>query len=165
MKELMYQYAAHNLWANTQILDTIQQLSEEQIQQEMVSSFPSIFKTVLHLLDAENIWWQRLKLEEHIERPSKNFNGNFVDLQKRLIQQSLLFEQWVTGLHEHQLLHVFAYQRDKTTQLKLPVYQTLLHVFNHGTYHRGQLVTLLRQAGVTSIPSTDFISFLRLKKP
>jgi uncharacterized damage-inducible protein DinB len=39
----------------------------------------------------------------------------------------------------------------------------LLHVFNHGTYHRGQLVTMLRQLGIENIPATDFIVWSREK--
>ncbi len=164
MKDLLHQYAAHNLWANQQLIDVINQLTPSQIQQEITSSFPSIYKTVLHLLDAESIWWQRLKLEERIERPSETFRGDFNELQQKLIHQSSLFEQWTGNLLEHQLLHVFAYQRSKTEQQKQPVYQTLLHIFNHGSYHRGQLVTMLRQLDVTNIPQTDFNAFLRQKK-
>ena len=156
MKELLHQYASHNLWAN--------QLTPEQIQQPITSSFPGIFKTVLHMLDAETIWWQRLKLQEHIERPSDTFSGDFNVLQQRLLQQSASYEQWTGTLLDHQLLHVFAYQRSKTEQQKQPVCQTLLHIFNHGTYHRGQLVTILRQLGVTNIPQTDFNAYLRQKK-
>ncbi|MGZ3851281.1 MAG: DinB family protein [Flavisolibacter sp.] len=39
----------------------------------------------------------------------------------------------------------------------------LLHAFNHGTYHRGQLVNMLRQLGVDKIPGTDFIAWSRRK--
>ena len=35
-------------------------------------------------------------------------------------------------------------------------------VMNHSTYHRGQLVTLLRGAGFTALSTTDLISFYRL---
>jgi len=164
MKELLHQYASHNLWANQLLLNVINQLTPEQIQQPIASSFPGIFKTVLHLLDAESLWWQRLKLQEHTERPSETFSGDFNELQQKLIQQSTLYEQWTGNLLDHQLLHVFAYQRSKTEQQKQPVYQTLLHIFNHGTYHRGQLVTMLRQLGVTNIPQTDYIAYLRQKK-
>jgi uncharacterized damage-inducible protein DinB len=38
----------------------------------------------------------------------------------------------------------------------------LLHIFNHNTYHNGQLVTMLRALGVDKIPSTDFIAWTRL---
>ncbi|MBD0288544.1 MAG: DNA polymerase, partial [Flavisolibacter sp.] len=43
-------------------------------------------------------------------------------------------------------------------------YQMLLHLFNHGTYHRGQLVNMLRQLEVSPIPQTDFIVWSRRKK-
>ena len=163
MKELLHQYASHNLWAHQKMLDAINGLSEEQINQEIISSFPSIFKTVLHLLDAESIWWQRLKLEEHVQRPSESFTGGFTELQKKLLQQSTLFEQWVSNANENQLQHVFAYLREKK-QYKEQVSQMLLHLFNHNSYHRGQLVTMLRQLGVTKIPGTDFNGYLRSKK-
>jgi len=46
---------------------------------------------------------------------------------------------------------------------KQPVCQMILHVFNHGTYHRGQLVNMLRQLGIEKIPQTDFIVWSRKK--
>jgi len=163
MKELLQQYAAHNLWANKQLVTVINQLTIEQIEKEINSSFPSIFKTVLHLLDAESTWWQRLKLEEHVEAPGKTFTGDFTQLQDKLIHQSTLFEQWVNGLLDHQLQHEFVYRRSKTDRQKQPVWQALMHIFNHESYHRGQLVTMLRQLGVTKIPSMDFNAYLRQK--
>ena len=39
----------------------------------------------------------------------------------------------------------FVYPNGKTGQMLY--YQTFAHIVNHSTYHRGQLVTLLRQAG------------------
>ena len=160
MKELLTQYAAFNLWANQKMTDAIMLLPEEKINAEIISSFPSLFKTVLHLLDGESIWWQRLKLQEHIERPSETFTGSFEELQKKLLQQSSLFSEWVSNANEPQLQHVFAFVREKE-QYKMQVCNMLLHLFNHNSYHRGQLVTMLRQSGVTKIPSTDFAAYLR----
>ncbi len=57
----------------------------------------------------------------------------------------------------------FDYENSKGEQFKQPIFQMLLHVFNHGTYHRGQLVTMLRQLGVENIPATDFIVWSREK--
>jgi uncharacterized damage-inducible protein DinB len=163
MKELLMQYAAFNVWATQRITDVIVQLPEEKINAAIVSSFPTMYTTVLHLLDAESIWWQRLKLQEHIERPSETFTGDFAALQKKLLQQSGLFLEWVSNATEPQLQHVFAYVREKE-QNKMQVCAMLLHVFNHGSYHRGQLVTMLRQNGVTKIPSTDFSAYMRGRK-
>jgi uncharacterized damage-inducible protein DinB len=163
MKELLSQYASFNVWATQRITDAVLLLPEEKITAEIVSSFPSMYTTVLHVLDAESIWWQRLKLQEHIERPSETFAGNFAALQKKLLQQSALFSDWVNNASETQLQHVFAYMRGKE-QNKMPVCEMLLHLFNHNSFHRGQLVTMLRQNGVTKIPSTDYAEYLRSKK-
>lgn len=164
IKKLLKQYAGYNMWANEKITTTILQLPALILSQEMESSFSTIFKTVQHILDAESIWWQRIKLAENIDIPSQYFTGNFKELQQKLLQQSALFEELVNNANEYQLLHVFAFQRNKLDQQKQAVYEALLHLFNHGTYHRGQLVTMLRHVGVTKIPATDFFDYLNKRK-
>jgi len=42
-----------------------------------------------------------------------------------------------------------------------PFWQSFQHLVNHGTYHRGQVITMLRQLGVNGPPSTDLIAFYR----
>ncbi|HVF97503.1 MAG TPA: DinB family protein [Flavisolibacter sp.] len=163
MKEVFVQYAAYNLWANTQLLNLVETLPEEQQQKEIRSSFPGLFKTVLHLLDAESIWWQRLKLQERIVRPGETFSGNFAELSLQVQQQNRLWAEWINNATEHGFQHEFIYRNLKGERFKQPVYQMLLHLFNHGTYHRGQLVTLLRQVGIEKIPATDFILWSRKK--
>lgn len=163
MKQLLQQCAAYTIWANQKMFDCIGSLPEEQVKQEIASSFPSLYKTILHMWDAEAIWWQRLKLVEKIERPSDVFDGTFEELAKKLQQQSILWKEWVDKATEAQLQHVFFYRNTKREEFKQPVYEMLLHISNHGTYHRGQLVTMLRQLGVDKIPQTDFVVFSRKK--
>jgi len=164
MKELLQQYAAFNLWANQRLFECIGKLSEEQARQEITSSFTSVYKTLQHIWLAEEAWWKRLKLVEQIELESEKFTGTCGDLMKKLEKQSTEWSDWVHNATEAQLCHVFAYQNTKREQFKQPVNEVLVHVFNHGTYHRGQLVTMLRQLGVEKIPGTDFILFSRNKK-
>ena len=164
MKQLLQQYAAYNIWANKILLERISQLSEEQVNKEIVSSFPGIFKTVLHMMDVESIWWQRLKLAEHVDFPSQTFKGNFEELSKILLQLSQQWEDWVRKANEVNINHVFAYQNSKKELFKQPVYEVLLHLFNHQNYHRGQVVTMFRQLGMEKIPPTDFIVFSRSKR-
>ncbi|MGN6164676.1 MAG: DinB family protein [Flavisolibacter sp.] len=163
MKETFFQLSAYNIWANQLLLDVVNQLPGEKQTQTVVSSFDSLLKTVLHVWDAESIWWQRMKLSEKIIRPSENFNGTMKEAIKGLLEQNKMWNEWVAAAQEHMLQHVFIYQNTKKEQFKQPVYQMLLHVFNHGTYHRGQLVTMLRQLGVEKIPATDFIVWSRKK--
>jgi uncharacterized damage-inducible protein DinB len=161
MKVLLTQYSAYHQWANQLIIDTIEKLPESLQEQHMVSSFPSLKATILHMWDAESIWWQRMKLLEIINRPSENFAGSFTDASKSLMQQSRQWHDWIVNAVEHMLEHEFIYYNTKREKFKQAVYQMLLHMFNHATYHRGQMVTLLRQMEVNSIPPTDFIVWSR----
>ena len=163
MKQLLQQYAAYNTWANKLIIERIAQLSPATIHKEMNSSFGSIYKTVVHLMDVESIWWQRLKLQEHVEWPGIRFDGNFEELSQQLLLLSKQWSEWIQITSEVNLTHVFAYHNSKKEHFKQPVYEMLLHVFNHQTFHRGQLVTMLRQNGIEKIPATDFIVFSRNK--
>lgn len=163
MKELLQQYAAYNIWANKLLFERISKLGEEEISKEIASSFPSLYKTVLHMWLAEDAWYQRVKLTENIVLPAENFTGNFAELCNNLGKQSQVWKDWVDAATENQLSHVFAYIRNKEQQ-KMPVYQMLLHLFNHATYHRGQLVTMLRQLNADKIPATDFSAYCRTKK-
>ena len=164
MKELLKQYATYNIWANKILFERISKLPEEKINQEIASSFSSIYKTVVHMWQAEDIWWQRLKLVENITALSETFTGSFDEATAGLAKQSQLWKEWVDNASDNQITHVFAFVRNKE-QYKMQVNDMLLHLFNHATFHRGQLVTLLRQAGETDkIPSTDFSTYTRSKK-
>lgn len=162
MKELLQQYAAYNIWATKLLTDRINKLSVEEINREIVSSFPSLYKTLQHMWLAEEIWWKRLKLTENIVLESSAFTGSFTEMAGILAKQSQQFKDWIDNATEAQLTHVFAFIRNKE-QVKMPVYQMLHHVFNHASYHRGQLVTMLNQLRADKIPATDFSAFCRGK--
>ena len=164
MKELLKQLAAYNTWATNRIAEAILALPEEKQTAHLPSSYESLQRTLLHMWDAESIWWQRMKLHERFVRPSDNFKGTTRDVVNGLLSQSRLWESWINPASDFSLDHVFEYRDNKRDQVKMPVFQMLLHVFNHGTYHRGQLVNMLRQLGVEKIPGTDFAIWIRNKK-
>ena len=164
MKDLLSQFASYNVWANQKLLDVILALPEEKQKQEVPSSFSNLFKTLLHMWDAESAWWQRMKLQERIIVPSENFNGSMNDVAGGLMQQNRQWEEWVNNASDISLEHVFQYQNSKKEQFKQPIFQMILHVFNHGTYHRGQLINMLRQLGEEKLPQTDFIVWSRGKR-
>ena len=104
-----------------------------------------------------------MKLHERITRPSDNSNSSMKDVANGLLQQNQQWQEWVSTSTEPILDHVFQYYNQKKESFKQPIFQMMLHVFNHGTYHRGQLVNMLRQLGVEKIPPTDFIVWSRKK--
>ena len=156
MKELLKQMAVYNVWAHKKIMDAVLSIPVEKQKAEIPSSFSSLEKTILHMWDAESIWWQRMKLHERLMIPSENFKGTTVEAVNGLLSQSALWEAWVNNVSENMLEHVFECRNKKGDQIKMPIWQMLTHIFNHGTYHRGQLVNMRRQLGVKKIPQTDF---------
>jgi uncharacterized damage-inducible protein DinB len=163
MKSIIRQLAGYNVWANDMILKTIVPLPAEMHLQKMESSYGSLLDTVMHLADAGSIWWQRLKLSEKLIIPGKDFSGGMNEAAVLLMQQDKQWLDWMTETNERMMEHEFIYLNSKKEQVKQPVYQVLLHVFNHATYHRGQLVNMLRQLGIQKIPATDFTVFTRKK--
>lgn len=161
MKELLTQYAGFNEWANKRIIETIQPLSDDLKHQQIISSFSGMYRTLLHIWDAESGWWQRMNEVEMVKAPSSNSNLTAEEVMDGLMGQSAQWKTWVASRKEEELYISFDYKNLKGVPYSSKVFQMLQHLFNHGTYHRGQLVTMLRQVGVTDIPSTDFITFTR----
>lgn len=161
LKQILKEYASYNVWANQKMTETILALPEETIQRTVISSFNSLQLTLLHMWNAESIWWQRIKLTETIQT-----NPTAISIQEiaaGLMVQSKQWAAWVEKSTDAAFEHEFIYRNSKKEQFKQPVYQVLLHLFNHSTYHRGQLVTMFRQARLEKIPSTDFIAYTRGK--
>ena len=160
MKDLLKQYASYNVWANQKMVNLLLTLPAETLQKEIASSFNSLHLTLLHMLDTEQVWYQRMKLQENIQSILRQTIST-EDVAAGLINQSKQWEEWVDKNTIAGLEHVFAYQNMKGEAFKQPLYQMVLHLFNHQTYHRGQIVTMLRHAGVEAIPPTDFILWSR----
>ena len=163
MKELLSRYAQYNIWANKKIIDVLLKLDENVLDKEIISSFSSIRKTVYHIWSAEYIWMQRLDLVEHPIWMELDFNGSFQDACKAWQRSSESLLTFIERQYDDKAFeHVFQYYSPfKKDHFKRQVYITLTHVFNHSTSHRGQLITLLRQAGETKIPETDLIAFAK----
>lgn len=162
MKQMLLSYLAFEVWANEKLLSLICTLSPEQQQQEINSSYPSLFKTCLHVWDASFIWWQRVHKKEQIVVPSLSFHPSMAEVAQELLEQNRQWYQWLQELPEEALEEPLSYRNMKGDAFTQPLKDIVHHLPNHGTYHRGQLVTMLRQLGVENIPATDYIAFCRL---
>lgn len=161
MKQLLVSFTEYEQWANARILQVIASLTNEQVCQDISSSFPSVYKTVLHIWDANTIWWQRLHKAEEIIVPSLSFHPTMAEIEKGLLNSNRQWAEWVRACSEEQLNEILSYRSMSGDAYAQPVKDIVLHINNHGTYHRGQLVTMLRQLGVKVIPQVDYILFNR----
>lgn len=165
MKEIILNYTQYNVWANKQIVDLIQQLTEEDCQKEIGGSFPTLRKTIAHIWFAEDVWLQRLLMAEKVIAPEEDETMSFKDMCKNWIASSEGLLQFTEKIHDDRgLIHEFHYNNIKGEHFKSQVWECLHHVCNHSTFHRGQVINFLRMLGVSKIPSTDFITYCRGKK-
>jgi uncharacterized damage-inducible protein DinB len=156
MKELFVDLAAYHLWADKRLLDRAAKLPEEMLEQQVASSFPSLKKTFAHMLSAESIWMSRLDRQEPPARRD-DFPGDFNELVGELIHHDSWLVDWIKSRPEAFFDEVIAYYNTRKQYHETPVRQVLLQLFNHAGYHRGQVVTIFHQLGVSHIPATDYI--------
>jgi uncharacterized damage-inducible protein DinB len=165
MKETLLLYARYNIWANKKVNDMLLAQSDAVLDMEIPSSFPSLRQTVYHMWGAEDIWLQRLLLAEKPLWKPKGFEGSFAEAVKQWSDASAALLAFIEAQrNDAALTHVIQYYNMKGEYSKIQVAHVLLHVFNHATYHRGQLITMMRQAGISTIPNTDLFNFANGKK-
>jgi uncharacterized damage-inducible protein DinB len=160
-KEYFTDLAKYNRWANEKIISWCQAIDDEQWNQEIVSSFPRIAATVLHIVGAEQIWAERLQNVKNPDWLPSTFIGDKDDTIAAWRKSSDLLIQFTEIMHPERLLENQYYKRINGEEFTQPVYEILSHVFNHSTYHRGQIVTMLRQVGFEDVSSTDLLNYYR----
>lgn len=162
MKQALLQLAEYNLWANKRIVSALLKLKPEKLDMEIASSFNTIRKTAYHSWGAEFVWLQRMQLVENWIYVGNDLHVPLKEACEKWLQTGENLKAFIQKqFDDTSFEHVFQYYDSEKVSFKQPVGLTLIHVFNHATYHRGQIITMLRQAGETKIPYTDFMGFVR----
>ena len=157
---MLLKQTQYNLWANQTICDFIIKAGETVADVEQKSSFTSVRKTLLHIRDGQVIWLNRLNGISLAVYPSKDFKGNLSDVVDGLLKSSQQYIDYVQALNEN-FDSVIAYQTFDGKQFENRVEDIVFHCMNHSTYHRGQIISLLRGAGFTEVGSTDYMRYCR----
>ena len=151
----------YNAWANQKTVTILAEVDDNTLDTEMKSSFPTIRKTLMHVWDAQQIWFLRIQGHSTTKWPSQDFTGSTEDLYKAYVQNSNEFAAFIASKDRAFLDSNITYKNMKGVEFTSVAEDILFHVVNHGTFHRGQIVTMLRELGFTSFPSQDLITYLR----
>ena len=160
--QLIQTLLEYHVWANQRMLAVIDTLTPEQFTRDLKSSFPSIQATVAHLIFAETIWLNRLRGESE-PLPTPADLPTPAAARARWAASEERFRSFVGGLAAADLDRLFTARTSAGKEFVQTVGEALHQLFNHGTYHRGQLATMLRQLDVTP-PGTDLITFYRERR-
>jgi uncharacterized damage-inducible protein DinB len=161
MKELLSRYTRYNLWANKKTAGFLSALPPHLLEKEMPSSFPTLQKTFYHIWNAEYIWLNRLQGVPFDTLPGNSFQGSFGEGVKEVLAGSEAFHVFAEAQQEAFFGTAVVYSSLDGREYSTLAADVILHCMNHSTFHRGQLVTMLRNAGFTDLSATDYTAFCR----
>jgi uncharacterized damage-inducible protein DinB len=151
---------AYDAWANRRMLDACAALVPEHFTRDLGSSFRSVRDTMAHILGAQWIWLERFHGRSPALLPNGDPFPDVASLRARWMQFESELLSYINGLSTADLERSFDYRDMKGNAHSNLLWQTLQHLANHGTYHRGQVTTMFRQLGAKPI-GTDMIGFYR----
>ncbi len=161
-KKYFLELADYNIWANNIAIEWLNQINDEQWKQAITSSFSSIEQTAIHIAGAEKIWIDRWT---NIQNPvflTAEFKGTKNELIEIWRKSSADLKTFIEKYPEENYNQQLTFKRLNSEEYTMEFAQTYSHIINHSTFHRGQLVTMLRQTGFTKVSSTDLITYYRV---
>ncbi len=161
--EVLREFYDYNFWARDQQLAVCAGLSDEQLSLPLGASFGSLRDTLKHIAGAEWVWTERFYGRDARSVPWYRDIQSVESLRARCTQTEADLRRFLDSLTPQSLLQPLTYVNFKGETWTYPLWQPLLHLANHGTYHRGQVTMALRQLGVTPA-AIDFLLYYDKRK-
>jgi uncharacterized damage-inducible protein DinB len=148
-----------NRWANRRLLDSAEALTPAQFTENRGSSFGSVRDTLAHIYATDLVWVRRWAGESPKAFADAAEFPSVPALRERWDRLEREREDFLAKLTDAALDQRITYTNTKGERWRYSLRQMMQHLVNHSTYHRGQVVTLLRQHGVPA-PGTDLLIYL-----
>jgi len=155
-KEDLGRLLDYTVWANHRIMRAAATLAGDEWKKDMGGSHGGVRGTLTHMMGAEWIWLERWK---GTSPPRGIDEGDFPNLVALRDRWTLIEEHrasWLENLKDDAPAGIIAYKTLDGRPYEAPLWQIVQHTANHSTYHRGQVLMMLRQLGVKPI-STDMV--------
>jgi uncharacterized damage-inducible protein DinB len=144
----------YNVWVAEQLVNWLQSQSEELLKKECPSSFNSIAKTLKHISDTQLYWSSMIR---GTETPTFDYISTEVNLKtefENLIKEAKLLATYVKE-NNKAMSETFLIKSEWFSS-NFEKFEYLQHLIIHTTYHRGQIVTIGHNVGVTKAPMMDY---------
>lgn len=164
--------ASYNRWMNQRLYQAAATLTEEEIARDRGAFFGSILRTLNHIAIADTIWLNRFSQSEDavflhgalaafpapraLDQPlAVSLRG----LERHRAALDQVICDWSHTLTAPQLDASLTYRNTAGKAFMRSMGALTMHFFNHQTHHRGQVTTLLSQAGV-DVGETDLLALI-----
>ncbi|MEM6395240.1 MAG: DinB family protein [Bacteroidota bacterium] len=151
---LILQSLQYHRWANSSIAIWLKDQPKELLHLEVAASFPSIRKTLHHILEAEKYYLSILSKIE-VDYPE---NQSLDDVWTELLETDEQLLTWFESQGEAVVEREIQLKRSQYLE-RYTVATLILHIINHTTYHRGQIVSMRHQLGLSKPPATDYYRY------
>ena len=148
MKSLLHKLTLYNDWANQKIFGQFSQLEDKIPDASM--------HLICHVMNSQTVWLSRITGEQSSVR---TWDDHSLDVCMEMQQQAHELLKHLTTA-EVDLQQLISYKTFNGIPFENTIYDILIHVFNHGTYHRAQIAGDMRMNGLEPV-NTDYIAFVR----
>ncbi|GFN30161.1 DinB family protein [Paenibacillus xylaniclasticus] len=152
---LMHLYEYH-AWASERVLQHLRSLPADLFHQEVELGFHSVAEAIGHLAAAEEVWFARMQEQVPPSLAARRFAGpDEASLHMNKLQSQI--RHFLSGVD---LQHIVTYKNTAGQTFSNSIAEIIQQVVNHGTYHRGNITTILRSLGQSGT-MTDYIAYVR----
>lgn len=163
----------HRAWVNRNLLTAAERLSDDQLRATFAIGQGSVWKSLLHMYGAEYVWLETLQGDDDPLLPGDvrgKLTGNqegpggltrLADLERNWMAQEARWASYLTSLAPEALDDVVYKKTISGGRPGTLRRDILLHVCTHAHYTAAQVVNMLRQLGVETMPETMLITLAR----
>jgi uncharacterized damage-inducible protein DinB len=152
-KDALKRLLDYTVWANHRVVRAAVGLSPGDFRKDLGSSHGGVRGTLTHMLSAEWTWLERLKGVSPGKPIDESECPDLISLRDRWVVVEEHRAAWFESLPEDGVSRRVHFTTTRGVEHEAPLWQLVQHVANHATYHRGQVITLLRALGATPVAS------------
>ena len=149
MDDLLNQLWAYNDWANKRLFKSLEQYGHQVPDTSL--------RLLSHIVNTQFIWLNRVKGQKQAVGV---WDEHQLEICKKMHERtSIAIKQEIENLSNN-LHQRIDYTNTQGVEYHNSLQDVLLHIFNHGTYHRAQVAQNMRRNGLEPV-NTDYIAFVR----
>jgi uncharacterized damage-inducible protein DinB len=153
--------ARYNSWQNRQLMDLLDEVTDDVLRADRGAFFGSIMETLNHLLWGDTLWMSRF--DPRIPPPGvpaqqhRTFTPTFAVWSAERFRMDGAIRMWADTLRSLDLKGDLTwYSGTMKRDFRQPLEACVVQLFNHQTHHRGQVHAMMTAAGLTA-PVSDLI--------
>ena len=169
MKEVISAFAKYNQGANLNLIETLEKAGPDVAAKETGTYYKTVLGTIQHCFWYEVSWLKRYRvlgdyqafkapiLDDEVDALKAKVGEDFSKLTALMKEIDSLFVSFIEEVKPEDLEKPIKFKNFKGEEQERIVWQTIFHVLNHYTHHRGEISGALDRMGV----SNDFAGFFR----